>query len=135
MSNADAFTRFIDAARTFHGVEDRLRAGDDAVELRMIDGVVIDLDAAIPGLTDVDLGRALVLKGHVLWWRNMLEMRKEIRSQTSRGRVPLFDVDKSPDPRMAEAFSSASKGFELLKTHGTDHDRSWAEDVVSKLQP
>ncbi|MDF3016108.1 MAG: hypothetical protein K0R44_1333 [Thermomicrobiales bacterium] len=43
-------------------LEPALQAGDANLDPLTIEEIVIDLDAAIPGLTGEDLGRALVFK-------------------------------------------------------------------------
>ncbi|MGH2543873.1 MAG: hypothetical protein ACRDIB_13810, partial [Ardenticatenaceae bacterium] len=68
MLNQDAQERFRGAAMAFSKIDQKLRdSGPYSVEPDELKEVSIDLDAAIPGLNGVMLGRALVLKGDVLF--------------------------------------------------------------------
>jgi hypothetical protein len=129
MSNRDAQERFVNAAKTFHGLEPALQAGGPNVDPLTIEEVVSDLDAAIPGLTGEDLGRALVFKGYALLWRRIVEIRSDVR----RAELAMLRGEKA-DSRLAAALEGAIRGRELLQAHGTEKDRRWADDVVNKLK-
>jgi hypothetical protein len=121
MSDAYAVRRFLDAVGVFRGMEDRLREDWNSVDGKKIDAVVIDLDAAIPGLDGEDLGRALVFKAYAMHWRYLTEL----------GKKNIFEVIDAPmDPRLVEALAAARKGRALLKT---PNDIKWADATVQKL--
>ena len=121
MSDAHATQRFQEAVQAFRGLEEKLRGKISSVAPKKIDAVLIDLAAAIPGLTGEDLGRAMVFKAYVFHWRYLTELSKKV----------LFNVDAPVDPRLTEALEEARKGRELLRAPG---DLKWAEATVEQLE-
>ena len=130
MSNPDAVRLFMNAAGAFHAMEGRLRDGDPGIDPRSIDETLIDVEASIPGLTEIDLGRALIFKGYALWWKYHVEMQRDARA----GKLTPLDVARAGvDPKITEGLEAASKGQQLIQQYGEPYDRAWADDVVKKL--
>lgn len=122
MSDVYAARRFQDAVRTLQALEGKLRAPGRTVDPKEIDAVLIDLAAAIPGLTDEDLGRALVLKAYAYHWRFTIELEEK----------SVFDVIGAPvDPGITRALEDARKGRKLLRT---PEDVEWANATVTQLE-
>ncbi len=122
MSDAYAIDRFQEAVERFCKLEEKLREKISSVDPKKIDAVLIDLSAAIPGLSGEDLGRALVFKAYAFHWRFLTEL----------GKKSMFEVlDVPVDPRLVESLAEARKGRELLRT---PHDLKWAEETVHQLE-
>ena len=122
MSDAYAFQRFSDAVQAFRALEDALRSGAGSVDGRKIDAVLIDLQAAIPGLDGEDLGRALVFKAYATHWRYLTELDKK----------NIFEViEEGVDPRLKVALADAKQGEQLLTDVG---DRAWAASTIQQLE-
>lgn len=122
MSDAFASQRFNDAVQAFQALEDALRSRAGSVDGRKIDAVLIDLEAAIPGLDGQDLGRALVFKAYATHWRYLTELQKK----------NIFEViDEGVDPRLKQALADARQGEQLLTDAG---DRAWAASTIQQLE-
>jgi hypothetical protein len=123
MSHPDAEEKFREAASALADIDKIIRTeGICSIVPRELQGVSIDLDAAIPGLTGVMLGRALVLKAHVLYL---------LHFATDKSLV--FDVTAPLDPMLQEGLAYALKGREMLEALGDAKSLDWAYDVIDKL--
>lgn len=128
MANTHAREKFFEAVNTFRSADDQARSGGlDKIDAQAFQMVIIDLDAAIPGLTGAMLGRALVIKGQCIYW---LHLDNLVKSGKESG---LLDVDTLPDPRLKEGLSCAMKGRNILEELGNTAELPWANDVVNKL--
>lgn len=121
MSDAFAVQRFSDAVQAFRALEDSLRSRAGSVDGKKIDAVLIDLQAAIPGLDGQDLGRALVFKAYATRWRYLTELHKKNIFQV---------IDEGVDPRLTQALADAQEGERLLTTAS---DRAWAASTIQQL--
>ena len=123
MSDAYATRRFREARRAFQVLEAPLREGmGRGVDARKIESVLIDLDAALPGLDGEELGRALVFKGYVLEWRHLV----------ASSSMNIMDViDAPPDPRIDQALEAVTKGRALLHDPG---DIAHADELTRRLE-
>ena len=123
MSDAYAVQRFMDATKSFQTLEPALRERAGGVDGKKIDAVLIDLDAAIPGLDGEDLGRALVFKAYAVHWQYLTELGKK---------KSIFDVIGSDvDPRLVAALADARKGEQLLET---STDKTWAASTIQQIE-
>lgn len=125
MGNGDAEERFREAAKSFMAADEKARSGHlGDIDEQAFQMVLLDLDAAIPGLAGVMLGRALVLKAACFYWLHLAKISK----------VSVFDViGAPPDPLLKEGLSYAIKGRNILKELGSSADIPWANDIASKL--
>jgi hypothetical protein len=123
MGNLDAEEKFVEAVEAFTIVDDKARAsGWRNIDVRAFRSVMIDLDAAIPGLTDENLGRAKLLRAMCCYWLYLNNLPR------------VFDVDAPPDPLLQEGLSYALEGRKILEEcGGSEGDLHWANDIVSKL--
>jgi hypothetical protein len=120
----DAEERFMEAVQAFKKAEDAARAELGNIDEKAFRRAIIDLDAAIPGLEGLQLGRAMVLKGQALWWISFAKQSGKI----------LFDVE-AENPERAEAHQLAVEGLALLEQNdAAEHDMSWANDLVEKTR-
>jgi hypothetical protein len=124
MGNFDAEQKFFEATKTFKIAEEKARKFNiDANKFRM---VVIDLDAAIPGLDGIMLGRALLLKAYCLYWLYL--------DKISKNKSILDAVMAPTDPLIKEGLSYAMKGLEILEKHGSTVDFPWANGLINELK-
>lgn len=123
MGNKDAEQRFSEAVKSFWIADDKARGDLGNIDTKAFQMVIIDIDAAIPGLSGVMLGRALVLKAACFHWLYLEKLSK----------VLLFDVDEPPDPLLEEGLSYALRGRKILEELGCTEDIPRANDVVEKL--
>ena len=120
--------KLAEAAGRFIRYDTRWRQGQAGAagetELREI---LIDLDAAIPGLEGAPLGRALVLKAHALYYRWLSAVQS---------RKLLFYDPSAPDLRAPdrEAWEAVTRGRALLAQHEPD-SLSIADAVADLLRP
>lgn len=130
MGNRDAEQKFLEAVNTYRTAEQKARGGLNKIAPKAFQMVIIDLDAAIPGLTGVMLGLALLFKAGCLHWLHLDELfHLDERSIDLR----LLDVDAPPDPHLKEGLSCALRGREILKKLGSTVHLPWANDLVKKL--
>jgi len=124
MGNMDAKEKYFEAFNVFRVTEEKARARTiDANKFQM---VIIDLEAAIPGLDGIMLGRALLLKACCLHWLHLDKIRKY---------KTIFDACTTPpDPLLKEGFSCALRGREILEKLRSTVDLPWANDIVNKLK-
>ncbi|HEV8483778.1 MAG TPA: hypothetical protein VGV87_09535 [Blastocatellia bacterium] len=126
MGNVDAEDKFFEAVEAFKIADEKARSGGlSNINGRAFRSVIIDLDAAIPGLSDESLGRALLLKGTCFYWVHLGELTKK--------KSIFFDVDAPPHPLLVEGLACAVEGREILKQRGCVQELPWANDIVSKL--
>ena len=125
MANLDAEEKFYEAVEAFKLVDEKARgAGPKSIDAPGFKSVMIDLDAAIPGLTDENLGRAKLLKATCCHWLYLNNLSKTL----------VFVVDAPPDPFLQEGLSYALEGRKILEEcGGSAHDLHWANDTVNKL--
>jgi hypothetical protein len=123
MSDAYATRRFHEALRAFQALESPLRESlGRGVDARKIDAVLIDLDAALPGLDGEERGRALIFKGYVLQWRHIVESSS----------LSIFDaIDAPPDPRIEQALEAVRQGRALLQD---PDDVARADELTRRLE-
>jgi hypothetical protein len=123
MSDAYATRRFHEALRSFQALEAPLREGyGRGVDARRIDAVLIDLEAALPGLDGEERGRALMFKGYVLHWRHIVDWS---------GKSVFEAMEAPPDPRIEQAVESLRQGRVLLQD---PDDISRADDLMKRLE-
>ena len=126
MGNMDAVDKFFEAVGAFKLADESARAGNlKNIDARTFRSIIIDFDAAIPGLEDENLGRALLLKATCFYWLYLSELAHK--------RSVLFDVDAPPNPLRVEGLSYALKGRDILQKLGRTKELPWANDIVSKL--
>lgn len=124
MSNRDAEDRFRYAVKAFKKADDQARTGYTHIDVQAFKMVIIDLDAAIPGLDGEKLGAALVFKAHCLYWLFRADMH------TSR----FFDVDKAANsPLRKDGLALALKGRQILQDLGSTQSVAWADDLIKFL--
>ena len=128
MGNLDAEEKFFEAVEAFKPVDEKARAGSlKDIDARAFRSVMIDLDAAIPGLTDENLGRAKLLKAVCCHWLYLVNLSKK--------KSILFVRDAGPDPLLQEGLSYALEGRKVLEEcGGSAHDLQWANATVRKLR-
>lgn len=130
MGSRDAETKFSDAENSYILAEQAARGDMSQIDQRAFKMVVIDLDAALPGLDGVRRGRALLLKAASLYW--LYEGRMSEYDS-------MFAVLKDAEGRaqlqsqLEEASSWALEGREILAEIGTPSELAWADDLVSLL--
>lgn len=122
MGDRDAEERFFEAVNNFRTADEKARS-DFKIDEQAFQMVIIDLDAAIPGLTGVTLGRALVLRAGCLYWLHLAKL----------SRARFFDVTAPRDPLLTEGLAYALKGRKILEEAGSARDLAWADDLVEKL--
>ena len=128
MGNKDAEQKFFEAVNTYKTADEKARNGGlNKIDAKTFQTVIIDLDAAIPGLTGVMLGLALLFKAGCLHWLHLDKLFKD------RSIDRLFDADAPPDPLLKEGLSCALRGREILKKLGSTVHLPWANDLVNKL--
>ena len=131
MGNSDAEAKFFEALNSFRLAEEAARANWSQIDQRAFKMVVIDLDAALPGLDGVTRGRALLLKAASLHWLYVGQVSAYdsvfAMLNDTEGQAQLESVRK-------EALSWALQGREVVAESGTPSDLAWADDLVSKLQ-
>jgi len=126
MGNLDAEEKFFEAVQAFKLVDEKARASLKDIDERALRSVMIDLDAAIPGLTDENLGRAKLLKAVCCHWLYLGNLRKK--------KSILFVRDAAPDPLLKEGLSYALEGRKVLEqSGGSANDLQWANETVRKL--
>ena len=124
MGSKDAEDRFFEAVRNFRIADDKARnGGPSSIDAQAFKMAEIDLDAAIPGLSGVMLGRALLLKADCLYRQYLAGLDK----------VSIFEVIASVDPLLKEGHTCALKGRKILEELGSTVDLPWANDIVSRL--
>ncbi len=119
----DARERFLDAVRSMQETEAKTQK--DEKPFRM---VVIDLDAAIPGLSELDKGRAIYLKAKALWWIYILRLSvmDEVKQLTSISQK---------QPALSECHELAVQGKEILVSNGANKvEIDWVEDLIKKSE-
>jgi hypothetical protein len=117
--------RFIDAVRAFQQAEEAARANAANTPPAAFQRVIIDLDAALPGLDGLSKGRALVLKAQALWWQYFVRL--------SQNAPKLYDPSAPADPLLAESHLVAVEGRKLLqRLKAPQSDLAWADDLVKK---
>ena len=126
MGNIDAEQKFFEAVKTYRVSDEKAKSsGLNEIDVRIFQMVIIDLDAAIPGLMGVMLGRALLLKASCFHW---LHLDKLIKHQSI-----LSVVHAPPDPLLKEGLSYAIRGRKILEELGAKAELPWANDIVDKL--
>ena len=123
MSDAYATQRFHEGLRAFQALEAPLREGlGRGVDAKKIDAVLIDLDAALPGLDGQERGRALFFKAYVLDWRRIVEFS---------GKSVFEAIETPPDPRIDLALEALRQGRALLQD---PDDIARADDLAKRLE-
>lgn len=88
--------------------------------------IIFDLDAAIPGLEGLMLGRALLVKAQCLKWIYRGSYMNREQNQSSQ--------DTDNESLVSQGLQLALKGKELLISEGADeNDLSWADGVVKDV--
>lgn len=116
----EAFVQWDKAARS--------DPGGDSPNLAELQEILLDLDAAMHGLSEGPLGRALILKAHALYYEYLYGSLRTKQLQ-------FFDV-RTPEkyrPK-AEAWELAQRGRDLLRQYEPE-SRAIADAVVNILQP
>ena len=131
MGNTNAEAKFFDAVNSFRFAEQAARANMNQIDQRAFKMVVIDLDAALPGLDDVTRGRALLLKAASLHWLYVSQL-----SAYDSVFAMLNDIEGQAQLKSLreEALSWALQGRAVVVESGTPSDLAWADDLASKLQ-
>lgn len=131
MGNTDAEAKFFDAVNSFRFAEQAARANMSQIYQRAFNMVVIDLDAALPGLDGVTRGWALLLKAASLHWLYVGQFSAYdsvfAMLNDTEGQAQLKSLRE-------EALAWALQGREVVVESGTPSDLAWADDLVSKLQ-
>jgi len=126
MSNDDAKERFFDALDTFTKLDKSARSSSSKIDDKSFKKVIIDLDAAIPGLEGANLGRAILLKALSLYWIYYKGLSKK----------NIFEIINNPiekDPILMESHELSLKGKSILvKSNAPDNDIKWADDLIRK---
>jgi len=123
----DAEERFFDAARAFQKVDEAARSHEEDVKEDAFKRVIIDIDAAIPGLEDLFLARAKLLKAHAIWWIYWLRLK----TNTPK----FFDPSMPKDPLLVESHALAIEGRKILKKlKAPKADLKYADDLVAKSE-
>lgn len=124
MGDADAEDKFFEAVEEYKTAEKKARERENNPERFRL--IIIDLDAAIPGLDGVTLGRALLLKASCFYWLYLLK---------TRSHKDIFEAANAPEPdtMLKEGLPYALKGRELLQKLGSTVDLPWANDIVRKM--
>lgn len=127
MGNLDAEEKFFEAVQAFRQADESARSGGlKNIDAHAFKNVMIDLDAAIPGLTDHNLARAKLLKACCCHWLYL--------NNLSKNESILFVVDAPPDPYLKQGLSYALEGRKILEdSGGSASDLQWANDTVGKL--
>jgi hypothetical protein len=122
----DANERFLEAVKSFQKLEKAARSGSAGADEKSFRKVIIDLDAAIPGLEGLHLGRAMLLKAQSLWWIYFLGLNEK----------NIFGIINNPEKKnqlLAESHELALKGKNILVNHNaSDREISWADDLFRK---
>lgn len=133
MANEYAMEKFFAAVNAFKSADDQARSGGlDKIDAQAFQMVIIDLDAAIPALSGIMLGRALVLKGQCIYWLHLDKLTKST-DELRLAELRLLGEDIPPDPLLKEGLSCAIKGRDMLEKHGATSELPWANDIVHKL--
>ena len=127
MGNADAENKFYEVLMAIK----KLYTENDKVPIistdeKVFQMILVDIEAALPGLTDVKLGRALLIKADCLYWL----LLKKWYNNSPR----LVAVDSDPDPLIKGALTCALKGRKILKESGSTEDLPRADDFIKKLK-
>ena len=123
MGNIDAKQKFFEALDTCRAADERLRS-QRVIDERAYQKVITDLDAAIPSLTGVMLGRALLLKAHSLrrlFLAKLLEM-------------PVYIEDDLPYDLLKVALLCATRGRQIIEELGNTEDLTWANGLVNDIK-
>ena len=119
--------RFMDAVRAFQRAEEQSRANSRNITPKVFQRVVIDLDAALPGLEGLTKGRATLLKAQAMWWQYFVGL--------SQNPPKFFDPSAPTDPLLTESHRVAIAGRELLQQlKAPQSDLDWADDLVKKTE-
>jgi hypothetical protein len=112
-----------EAVASFARLEEKFRASKiREVPRAQIQAVMTDLDAAIPGLSGAERGRALLLKAMCFEYRFLHRLSQS----------PLYDPS-SPDSQLPRnAMDCAVQGRALLEKHAKE-DVPWADSVIAHL--
>jgi hypothetical protein len=121
MSEPDAHDRFMQAARAHEVADGKGRTGA-APDKRAFQLILIDLEAAIPGLDGFDLGRAYGLVASCHHWLYLAALRE----------MPFFDVHAPPNPNRKAGLAAAEKARKLL-AKAPKHDRKWIDSLLERL--
>jgi hypothetical protein len=116
----DAEDRFMTAAKAFQALEKRFYGGERPDDREWLE-VELDLEAATPGLSDLNRGRAMVLKASGVYFRTF-------------PKGLLFAVREAPNPERAAALTLAREGREYLRREQSTADLAWADSVVHLLE-
>lgn len=131
MGNKDAENRFFEAVNSFRSAEQMARANMSEIDQRAFKMVLIDLDAALPGLDGVMRGRALLLKAasqHWLYFAQVSAYESVFAlMKDTEGKARLESLRE-------EGLSWALQGREVVAELGASSDLDWANDLVSKLK-
>ena len=123
----DAEERFFDALRAFQKADDAARSVEAGVSEDAFKRVIIDIDAAIPGLEELFLARAKLLKAHALWWLYWLQLK----AQPPR----FYDPTEPKDRLLIESHTLAVEGRRILKKLRVSKDElKYADDLVAKAE-
>jgi hypothetical protein len=126
LGDAEAEEKFRDAVEEYQAAEQKALERENNPERFKL--IIIDLDAAIPGLDGVILGRALLIKASCFYWLYLLKTRS-YKSIFEAANAP------DPDPMLKEGLPYALEGRELLQKLGSTSDIPWANDIVKKMKP
>lgn len=130
MSNQQYENEFFKIVHRFKEADDMARDRLANIDIQSFRAVNADMDAVIPGLHGVNLGRALLLKAQSIYWIHVGELLNKPEKQL------LMEVTQPspPDLLMKEGLSCAIRGCRLLEELGNTDELPWANDVVSKLR-
>ena len=127
--SAEAEEKFEDTVYAYRLVdeENRKKRFHD-IDIQRFQEIIIDLDAVVPGLKGIMLGRALVLKACCLHWILIGREAKE----TSK----FWQPNPNHESLRSKGLQFALKGRNILiDEEAEDYDISWADNIVEKLGP
>jgi hypothetical protein len=129
MSAKDAEDRFIEAVHAFKDADEKARKDmKRGVNKKVFQLVLIDLDAAIPGLEGRMLGHAYGFKASCYDWIRTAEVMEAAKGSR------LFDVYASrKSPTRAAGLSAAKKARSILAKIPNE-DLGWIEDLIEQLK-
>ena len=129
MTQKDAEDRFIQACHAFKDLDEKARENifKGGMDKKAFELVLIDFDAAIPGLTGRMLGHAHGFMASCYYWICLIELREEAKAS------PLYDFDAArKNPTRAAGLAAAKRARDIL-TKIPGEDLGWIEDLIKKL--
>jgi hypothetical protein len=126
--SAEAEEKFLDTVYTYRlaDEENRKKRFHD-IDIQRFQEIIIDLDAVIPGLKGIVLGRALVLKACCFYW---ILLGREAKENTKFWQGP----NPNHESLRSQGLQFALKGRDIfINEEAEDYDISWADDTVEKL--